>query len=131
MPFVTNSLSADIDVIAPDGSEIRLLAQTGRASAVHCTLPPGGVSKAVRHRTIEEIWYFLSGEGEVWRAMDSEAETTAVHAGTALTIPTGADFQFRNTGDSPLCFVIATMPPWPGEDEAIRVPDHWPPNGEV
>ena len=126
MPFVTNQIGADVDVIAPDGSEIRLLAQTARASVVHCTLPPGSVSKAVRHRTIEEIWYFLSGDGEVWRAMDGETQCTTVRAGTALTIPTGAHFQFRSTGDVPLQFVIATMPPWPGEDEAVRVPDYWP-----
>jgi len=22
--------------------------------------------------------------------------------------------------------VMFTMPPWPGNDEAMRVPDHWP-----
>ena len=49
-----------------------------------------------------------------------------VEPGTALTIPTGAHFQFRTTGPEPLCFVMCTMPPWPGEQEAVRVPDHWP-----
>ncbi len=34
--------------------------------------------------------------------------------------------QFRNTGDEDLCFVIVTMPPWPGAEEARRVTDHWP-----
>ena len=43
-----------------------------------------------------------------------------------MTIPTGAHFQFRTTGPEPLCFVMCTMPPWPGEQEAVRVPDHWP-----
>ena len=37
----------------------------------------------------------------------------------------GRDFQFRNTGAASLCFLIATTPPWPGEDEAVRAPDHW------
>ncbi|MDD9905161.1 MAG: cupin domain-containing protein [Rhodospirillaceae bacterium] len=126
MPFQSRELSDAVDAIAPDGSEIRFLGETDRASMVHCTLPPGGVSKAVRHKSIEEIWHFLSGEGEVWRAFDGEEEVKPVTQGTSLTIPTGAHFQFRNTGPSPLRFVIATMPPWPGEQEAERVPDRWP-----
>ena len=46
--------------------------------------------------------------------------------GTAHSIPLGTQFQFRNPGATPLVVVIVTMPPWPGEDEAVRVPDHWP-----
>ena len=126
MPFQSRELSDAVDAIAPDGSEIRFLGEVERASMVHCTLAPGGVSKAVRHKTIEEIWHFLSGKGEVWRAFDGEEEVKPVTQGTSLTIPTGAHFQFRNTGPAPLRFVIATMPPWPGEQEAERVPDHWP-----
>ena len=126
MPFQSRELSDAVDAIAPDGSEIRFLGEVERASMVHCTLAPGGVSKAVRHKTIEEIWHFLSGEGEVWRAFDGEEEVKPVTQGTSLTIPTGAHFQFRNTGPAPLRFAIATMPPWPSEQEAERVPDHWP-----
>ncbi len=126
MPFDTKILGDAVDAIAPDGSEIRLLGEVSRASAAHCTLPSGGVSLAVRHKSIEEIWYFLSGAGEVWRALNGKEETVSVSAGTSVTIPTGAHFQFRNTGKAPLCFVIATMPPWPGNQEAERVPDHWP-----
>lgn len=126
MPFVTKTLGEKIDAIAPDGSEIRLLGAVSRASAVHCTLPSGSISLAVRHKSVEEIWYFVSGVGEVWRSLNDEAVTVSVSMGTSLTIPTGADFQFRNIGEVPLCFVIATMPRWPGEQEADRVPDHWP-----
>ena len=43
-----------------------------------------------------------------------------------MTIPLGTHFQFRNLGRVPMAFVIVTMPPWPGEDEAYRVPDFWP-----
>jgi mannose-6-phosphate isomerase-like protein (cupin superfamily) len=126
LAFKTKILGRDIDVIAPDGSEIRLLAEMQNGSFVHCTLPVGGVSKAVQHKTIEEIWFFLDGEGEVWRELGEDSETVTVRTGTTLTIPTGAHFQFRNIGELPLRFVIATMPPWPGEAEAVRVPDHWP-----
>jgi len=124
--FETRSLRTDYDVIAPDGSEIRLLPALGRGSMVHCSLPPGKTSLAVTHRTVEEIWYFLSGAGQVWRKQGDREETIDVRPGLALTIPLGTHFQFRNTADVPLGFVIVTMPPWPGEDEAVRVADHWP-----
>jgi hypothetical protein len=47
--------------------------------------------------------------------------------GTALTIPVGTAFQFRNTGFEPLAAVGVTMPPWPGEDEAMDVAGPWAP----
>jgi mannose-6-phosphate isomerase-like protein (cupin superfamily) len=121
----TKQLPQAPDCFAPDGSEIRLLPATGRASMVHCTLPPGKVSLAVAHRTVEEIWYFLEGQGEVWRKLGAREEVVQVSPGVSLTIPLGAHFQFRNSGDTPLRFVLATVPPWPGDNEAYRVADHW------
>ncbi len=121
----TKSVPKDYDCLAPDGSEIRLLAATERGSCVHCTLPPGAASMAVKHRSVEEIWYCLAGRGEVWRKLESEEETVAFTPGVSLTIPCGAHFQFRNVGDTPLELVLVTMPPWPGEQEAVRVADHW------
>jgi hypothetical protein len=52
----SNSVPSSFDLLAPDGSEVRLLVSTTRGSMVHCTLPPGGVSKAVTHRAVEEVW---------------------------------------------------------------------------
>jgi mannose-6-phosphate isomerase-like protein (cupin superfamily) len=124
--FVTKQLGEARDVLAPDTSEIRLLVSTGRGSLAHGTLPPGRTSLAVAHFTVEEIWYVTAGRGQVWRKQDDHETVVDVAPGTALTIPTGAHFQFRNTGPEPLRFIMCTMPPWPGEQEAVRVPDHWP-----
>ena len=121
----TATLTEDF-VTAPDGSEIRLLLETTRGGLSHCTLPPGAVSLAMRHKTIEEIWYFLGGVGQIWRKLDGREEVVPVEPGVSISLPTGVHFQFRNTGQDPLIFVIATLPPWPGMDEAIRVDDHWP-----
>ncbi len=55
---------------------------------------------------------------------DREA-VTDVEPGVALTIPLGTHFQFRAAAQVPLRILIATMPPWPGDDEAVRVADHW------
>ncbi len=118
-PFETRLVSDDYDALAPDGSEIRLLHELPGASVVHCTLPVGAVSIPVKHRSVEEIWYFLAGQGQVWRAQDGREEVLDARAGISLTIPLGTHFQFRNTGDVPLEFLIATTPPWPGEDEAV------------
>ncbi|HKJ00508.1 MAG TPA: cupin domain-containing protein [bacterium] len=114
------------DVLAPDGSEIRLLVTGEQGSMVHCRLPPGGVSMAVRHRTVEEVWYVLSGQGELWRKRDAAERVEPLPPGLGVDIPLGTHFQFRTVGSEPLCVLIVTMPPWPGADEAVRVPDHWP-----
>jgi mannose-6-phosphate isomerase-like protein (cupin superfamily) len=121
----TASLPEDF-VTAPDGSEIRPMLELSRGGLSHCTLPPGAVSLAVRHKTIEELWYVLGGTGQIWRKLDAREEVVEVTPGTSVSIPTGAQFQFRNTGKDPLVLVIATIPPWPGMDEAVRVADHWP-----
>ena len=122
----TKHLGDEYDVLAPDSSEIRLLVGTVRGSLAHGTLPPGRVSLAIAHRTVEEVWYVTEGRGQVWRKLGGHETVVDVEPGTALTIPTGAHFQFRATGPEPLRFVMCTMPPWPGEQEAVRVPDHWP-----
>jgi mannose-6-phosphate isomerase-like protein (cupin superfamily) len=127
--FVTVELPEKPSHIAPDGSEIRALTSfAGKGGMAHCTLLPGQVSEAVTHRTVEEIWYFLQGRGEVYRKQGEREEVTAVYPTLTLTIPLGTHFQFRNTGDEPLCFVIVTMPPWTGKDEAVRVVDYWTPH---
>ncbi len=125
MAFESRSLSLDADCIAPDGSEIRYLAGTDRGSSVHCTLRPGQTSLAVRHKTVDEIWYCLSGRGEIWRATGDYEEVVETRPETSISIPVGTHFQFRNVGDEALTFAITTMPPWPGDSEAIRVADYW------
>jgi mannose-6-phosphate isomerase-like protein (cupin superfamily) len=125
-PFATKQLGEVHDVLAPDGSEIRLLVSTSRGSMVHGTLPPGEVSLAIVHQTVEEVWYITTGRGQVWRSQGGHESVVDVEPGTALTIPLGAHFQFRTIGSEPLQFVMCTMPPWPGAHEAVRVPDHWP-----
>jgi len=123
--FVTSSVPTDVDVLAPDGSEIRLLGSLQGASSVHCRLPAGATSQALRHRTVEEVWWHVSGRGEVWRRQAGREEIVEFGPGTLLTIPLGTEFQFRAIGDAPLEFVITTVPAWPGEDEAVFVKGPW------
>ncbi len=118
-------LPADVDVLAPDGSEVRVLLALSRGSMAHFRLPSGQVSRAVRHRTVEEIWYILSGHGEMWRSVGAQQEIIALTPCLCLTIPAGVGFQFRSHGDEPLAAVAITMPPWPGESEAEFVEGKW------
>jgi mannose-6-phosphate isomerase-like protein (cupin superfamily) len=124
--FATKRLGEAYDVLAPDGSEIRLLVGTAQCSMAHGSLPPGQVSKSIVHRTVEEVWYVTAGQGQVWRKHGDYEEIVDVAPGSALTIPVGVSFQFRTIGSEPLQFVMCTMPPWPGHQEAVRVADYWP-----
>lgn len=127
MRFETKELPKNHDYLAPDGSEIRLLPDMHGGGLAHCTLPPGGVSKPVYHRTVEEIWYCLAGQGQVWRKLEGQEEVVDFFSGISLTIPVGTHFQFRNTGAELLQFIIATMPPWPGPEEAVALDEgKWP-----
>ena len=91
----------------------------------HFKLEPGKTSLAVAHRTIDEIWFFLGGRGEMWRRQDEREEIVAVSAGVCVTIPVGTRFQFRSVSAEPLTAVAITMPPWPGSDEAYEVEGKW------
>jgi mannose-6-phosphate isomerase-like protein (cupin superfamily) len=112
-------------VTAPDGSEVRILCATGRGSMIRFALQPGAISRAVAHRTVEEIWYVTAGSGRLWRKLDHREEITDLAPGLSLTIPVGTRFQFRNDGDRPLEIVAVTMPPWPGGAEADAVAGMW------
>jgi mannose-6-phosphate isomerase-like protein (cupin superfamily) len=131
-------LPAARDVVAPDGSDVRILLRLAGGSMAHFELAGGRTSRAVVHRSVDEIWYVLSGRGEMWRSQAGRQgreggqggqggeEIVPLEPGTCLSIPAGTRFQFRSLGDVPLAAVAVTMPPWPGEDEASEVSGAWP-----
>ena len=143
-PCATLPLPAEPTVTAPDGSHVRVLLGLAGGTMAHFTLPAGATAKAVVHRTVEEIWYVTSGRGEMWRRQggdegaDGDAEegacegadesVVALVPGLCLTIPLGTRFQFRAAADRALEAVAITMPPWPGDGEAVEVPGPWTPS---
>ncbi len=126
MSFDTKTLNPAPDVMAPDGSEVRILCRVAGGSMAHFSLAPGAVSKPVAHRTVEEMWFVISGRGRMWRRLGERAETVDLAPGVSITIPVGTRFQFRCDGAEPLAAVGVTMPPWPGMDEAYGVEGVWP-----
>ena len=68
-------------------------------------LPPGASEGGHVHEgedSLEEIYYFIEGEGEMW----SDGDGFPVRAGDAVMAPPGSDHGFRNTGDAPLKLLI-------------------------
>ena len=125
--FETIRLPVDRDVVSPGGFDVRNLLGLQGGGMAHFELPPGQTSTAVTHKTVEEIWFFLSGRGEMWRRTGGHEEVVPVEEGVCLAIPLGTHFQFRSFGYEPLAAIGVTMPPWPGEGEAMFVDGKWKP----
>ena len=128
--FDTTRLPVLVTEVAPDGSDVRLLLALPGGVMAHYELAPGKVSAAVANRTVDEIWFFVSGSGEMWRLQSGQEETVPVEAGVCITIPLGTHFQFRSIGYEPLAAIGVVMPPWPGEGEAMVVEGKWKPTSD-
>ena len=102
--FATIRLPALPTVVAPDGSDVRVL----------LGLPAGGMAHFV-----------LAGSGQMWRRQGEREEVVALEPGVCLSIPLGTHFQFRASATQSVSAVAITMPPWPGADEAVRVAGPW------
>ena len=81
-------LPAEPDVTAPDGSDVRVLVRSERGSMAHFELAPGQTSQAVQHREVEELWFVVSGAGEMWLGGDAPV-VVALEVGVSLRIPPG------------------------------------------
>ena len=123
--FATTVLPAAATALAPDGCEVRVLLGVPGGSMAHFALAAGQVARAVRHRTVEEIWYVLGGTGELWRSRDGIEEIVRLEAGVCATIPCGTAFQFRALPASSVSVLAVTMPPWPGAEEAELLAGPW------
>ena len=123
--FEAKTLGDVADAVAPDGTAVRLLLTLPGGSFAHFELPAGAVSHAVAHRTVEEIWWVLSGRGRIWRRSGETESVVDAASGLCLTIPLGTHFQFRAEPQAPFAFLAVTMPPWPGGDEAFPVAGPW------
>jgi mannose-6-phosphate isomerase-like protein (cupin superfamily) len=126
----TKKLPAQRDAVAPDGCDVRVLLGVAGGGVAHFELAPGETSVAVAHRTVEEVWYFLHGRGEMWRRLGEREEVVEVGPNVCIAILVGTEFQFRSFGDEPLSAVAVTMPPWPGAGEATVIDGPWDPSVE-
>jgi mannose-6-phosphate isomerase-like protein (cupin superfamily) len=72
--FMTKRLPVKRDTIAPDGSDVRELLDLERGGMAHFELAPGQTSVPEAHHTVEEIWYFSRGRGEMWRKLGDQLD---------------------------------------------------------
>jgi mannose-6-phosphate isomerase-like protein (cupin superfamily) len=128
--FATMRLPSSPTVVAPDGSDVRVLLGLSAGSMAHFELSAGKVSLAVVHRTVEEVWFVLAGRGQMWRKQGQREEIAALEPGVCLTVPVGTHFQFRAAESEAVSAVAITMPPWPGESEAMLVSGPWLPSSD-
>ncbi|MGD2079111.1 MAG: cupin domain-containing protein [Chloroflexota bacterium] len=123
----TTILPEEPDAKSPAGADIRYLMDGEQGNMILSTVPAHQINKAIVHATVSEFWYVLEGHGEIWRDDGQESQVTALVPGTAVDIPVGTAFQYRNVADDELRFICVSMPRWPGDSEATYVAGKWQP----
>jgi len=106
--------------ITKDGSEIReLLAARNscirKQSLAEARVPVGAATAPHFHPQTEEIYYILSGTGQ----MRIESETSTVGPGDAIAIPPGQTHQITNTGKDTLVFLCCCAPGYEHSDTVL------------
>lgn len=124
-PFIALDVGDAPEVIAPDGSAVRVLVRSESGSMAQFLLPGFAVSRAVVHRTVTELWYFIAGRGQMWLSFSGHEAIVDVVAGSSIAVPVGTAFQFCSRSADALQVVAVTMPPWPGDGEAVVVSGPW------
>ncbi|NOZ59181.1 MAG: cupin domain-containing protein [Euryarchaeota archaeon] len=117
--MIVRSSSAE-PFITKDGSLVRELVHPKNSSAERLSLAearvkPGDRTREHLHRKSEEVYYILSGEGEVYL----NGKGARVEAGDAVLIPPGTRHYVVNTGEEELVILCACSPPYSHEDTLI------------
>jgi mannose-6-phosphate isomerase-like protein (cupin superfamily) len=117
--LVINRETANI-LRTPHGSEIRPLIDRTTSAIELCSLaeevlPPGAAVGRHYHLETEEVYYILSGAGEMTVGKD----TRQIGAGDAIFIPRNNTHTLRNTGAEPMKLLLVCGP-------AYSVADHLP-----
>ena len=97
------------ELLHPDKQAIAL-----RYSLAHAIVPVGQTSLS-HTLTTSEVYYILSGQGE----MHIDNECQAVEPGDTVYIPPNAKQFIHNSGTEPLVFICLVDPAWRKEDETI------------
>lgn len=104
--YQTRDTSLICEIAHPSSSAAR------NQSLAEATLAPGHSTIAHFHARSEEIYYILSGSGEV--SLGGATSTCGV--GTAIIIAPHVPHQIRNIGGEDLVFLCACAPPYSHED---------------
>jgi len=108
-PFITKDSSEIREILAPRNSIIQ------RQSLAEARLLPGRSTEEHYHVQTEEIYYILSGSGQM--VVDGEERHVKKHDGIA--IPPGARHQITNTGDDDLVILCCCVPAYEHNDTVM------------
>ena len=108
-PFITKDTSEIREILAPRNSVVR------RQSLAEARLLPGRSTEEHYHIETEEIYYILSGRGEMM--VDGERREVKKHDGIAM--PPGARHKITNTGQRDLIFLCCCVPAYEHGDTVI------------
>jgi mannose-6-phosphate isomerase-like protein (cupin superfamily) len=107
--FITKDRSKIREIMAPRNSIIP------RQSLAEAVVPVGGATDEHYHKNSEEIYFVLSGVGEI----RVNGESASVRVGDAIALPPKAVHKIWNRGDSDLVFLCVCVPPYEHGDTVI------------
>jgi len=84
-------------------------------SIAHAIIPPGESTLPHILKYSTELYYILSGSGE----MHIGSEHEQVHVGHIVLIPPGERQYIQNTGSGDLVFLCIVAPKWQADDEKL------------
>ncbi len=108
-PFITKDGSIIRELLAHRNSSIR------NQSLAEARVPPGVRTQAHYHPRSEEIYYILSGEGQMFL----DGEQRVVGPGDAIAIPPGQIHSIENPGTNELIFLCCCAPGYEHEDTIL------------
>lgn len=81
---------------------------------VYAIVEPRTVSRPIQRAELDEYYFVVAGEGEVWlKDVQSQNETiTKLKPGVAVKVPSTHIVQYRNTGKTLLVLLVPTNPPY-------------------
>ncbi len=107
--FITKDRSKIREIMAPRNSIIT------KQSLAEAVVPVGSATDEHYHKNSEEIYFVLSGVGEI----RVNGESASVRVGDAVALPPGSVHKIWNRGDSDLVFLCICVPPYEHDDTVI------------
>jgi mannose-6-phosphate isomerase-like protein (cupin superfamily) len=102
------SYHENIKKLAKENDDFRRVLHTGKyAQLVLMSIPPGSEIGEETHDTVDQVLFFVKGEGEA--ILDDQSKP--VEKGHAVFVPAGTKHNFKNTGDEDLKLYTLYSPP--------------------
>jgi mannose-6-phosphate isomerase-like protein (cupin superfamily) len=130
-PWRTKDLAGRPNYTSPAGvAEIRLLPSFPTGELAHARIVSRQPSRSARLVGVGELFYVLSGEGELWRRTGGLSDVSQLVPRRCVSLPPGIDYQYRVSGGT-LDFIVLTAPRWKPDNWTDGETSHWNDDGSV